>query len=112
MRANKHGISTYLNSFLNIIAVAIWLILTFYNQSFNKDDSMSMIGTEFFSAISAILLGLSTIVIANTFSLLTFVNTFTLVMVLIMGFEIITARRYNKLDNASLIAYSSVKMRV
>ena len=112
VRANKHGISVYLNSFLNIIAVAIWLILAFYNQSFNKDDSMSMIGTGFFSAISAILLGLSTVGIANTFSLLTFVNVFTLVMVLVMGFEVIKARRYNKLGNASLIAYSTVKMRV
>lgn len=70
-----------------------------------------MIGTGFFFAISAILLRLSIVSIANTFSLLTFVNVFTLVMVLIMGFEIITTRRYNKLDNMSLIAYSSVRMR-
>lgn len=112
IRANKHGIATYLNSFLNIIAVAIWLILAFYNQSFNKDDSMGMIGTGFFSAISAILLGLSSVGIANTFSLLTFVNIFTLAMVLIMGFEIIKYRRYVKLADANMIAYSTAKMRI
>lgn len=112
LRANKHGISVYLNSFLNIIAVAIWLILAFYNQSFNKDDSMSMIGTGFFSAISAILLGLSTVGNANIFSLLTFINIFTLAMVLIMGFEIIKCRRYNKLNNANMIAYSNAKVRI
>lgn len=111
-RANKHGISIYLNSFLNIIAIAIWLTLAFYNQSFNKDDSMSMIGTGFFSAISAILLGLSTVGNANTFSLLTFINIFTLMMVLIIGFESIKAKRYTKLNNTKLIAYSNVTMRI
>ena len=112
VRANKHGIATYLNSFLNIIAVSIWLILAFYNQSFNKDDSMSMIGTGFFSAISAILLGLSSVGVANTFSLLTFVNIFTLAMVLVMGFEITKYRRYVKLADAGMIAYSTAKMRI
>ncbi len=112
VRANKHGISVYLNSFLNIIAVAVWLTLAFYNQSFNKDDSMSMIGTGFFSAISAILLGLSTVGSANTDSLLTYVNIFTLLMVLVIGFESIKAKRYNKIQDASMIAYSNCKMRI
>jgi hypothetical protein len=112
VRANKHGISVYLNSFLNIIAVAIWLTLAFYNQSFNKDDSMSMIGTGFFSAISAILLGLSTVGSANTDSLLTYVNIFTLLMVLVIGFESIKAKRYSKIQDASMIAYSNCKMRI
>lgn len=111
-RANKHGVNVYLNSFLNIIAVALWLILAFYNQSFNKDDSIGMIGTGFFSAISAILLGLSLVGSSNTFSLLTLINIFTLIMVLTMGYEVITARRYAKLENASMIAYSTFKMRV
>lgn len=112
VRANKHGFAIYLNSFLNIIAVAIWLILAFYNQSFNKTDSMSMIGTGFFSAISAILLGLSTVGLANTNSLLTYVNIFTLLMVLVIGFESIKAKRYTKLEDASMIAYSNCKMRI
>ncbi len=112
VRANKQGFMSYINSFLNIIAVASWLILAFYNQSFNRDDSMGMIGTGFFSAISAILLGLSTVGFANTYSLLTYVNVFTLLMVLIMGFEIIKNRRYTKLQNASLLAYSECKIRI
>ena len=112
VRANKHGISVFLNSFLNIIAVACWLTLAFFNQSFNKDDSISMIGTGFFSAISAILLGLSLTSSGNVFSLLTMVNIFTLGMVLVMGYESIAARRAVKTSNASLTAYRTVKLRI
>ncbi len=112
VRANKHGISVFLNSFLNIIAVACWLTLAFFNQSFNKDDSISMIGTGFFSAISAILLGLSLTSSGNVFSLLTMVNIFTLGMVLVMGYESIAAKRAVKTSNAALIAYRTVKLRI
>lgn len=112
VRANKHGLSVFINSFLNIIAVAAWLILAFFNQSFNKDDSIGMIGTGFFSAISAILLGFSIVSSADTFSLLSVVNIFTLGMVLTMGYESIAARRANKIQDASLIAYRTVKIRV
>ena len=112
VRANKHGISVFLNSFLNIIAVACWLTLAFFNQSFNKDDSISMIGTGFFSAISAILLGLSLTSSGNVFSLLTMVNIFTLGMVLVMGYESIAAKRAVKTSNAALVAYRTVKLRI
>ena len=112
VRANKHGLSVFVNSFLNIIAVAIWLILAFFNQSFNNDDSISMIGTGFFSAISAILLGFSLVSNANIFSLLSVVNIFTLGMVLVMGYESISAKRANKIGDATLIAYRKVKMRI
>ena len=112
VRANKTGFSVFINSFLNIIAVAIWLILAFFNQSFNKEDSISMIGTGFFSAISAILLGLSLVSNANIFSLLTVVNIFTLCMVLIMGYESITAKRVNKMGDAISVAYKTVKVRI
>ncbi len=112
VRANKHGISVFLNSFLNIIAVACWLTLAFFNQSFNKDDSISMIGTGFFSAISAILLGLSLTSSGNVFSLLTMVNIFTLGMVLVMGYESIAAKRAIKTSNAAQVAYRTVKLRI
>ena len=112
VRANKHGISVFLNSFLNIIAVACWLTLAFFNQSFNKDDSISMIGTGFFSAISAILLGLSLTSSGNVFSLLTMVNIFTLGMVLVMGYESTAAKRAVKTSNAALVAYRTVKLRI
>ena len=112
IRANKHGISVFLNSFLNIIAVACWLILAFFNQSFNRDDSISMIGTGFFSAISAILLGLSLTSSGNVFSLLTLVNIFTLGMVLVMGYESIAAKRAIKTSNALQVAYRGAKIRI
>ena len=112
VRANKHGISVFINSFLNIIAVAIWLILAFFNQSFNKQNSISMIGTGFFSAISAILLGFSLVSNANIFSLLSVVNIFTLGMVLTMGYESIAINRAQKLNDASAVAYRTVKARV
>lgn len=112
VRANKTGLSVFINNFLNIIAVAIWLILAFFNQSFNKEDSISMIGTGFFSAISAILLGFSLSSSSNIFSLLSLINIFTLVMVLIMGYESISAKRIKSQQNASDIAYKFVRMRV
>lgn len=112
VRANKHGFSVFVNSFLNIIAVAIWLILAFFNQSYNKEDSISMIGTGFFSAISAILLGFSLSSSSNIFSLLSLINIFTLGMVLFMGYESISAKRANKLNNPVLIAYRTIKIRI
>lgn len=112
VRANKVGFTVYLNSFLNIIAVAIWLILAFFNQSFNKEDSLSMIGTGLFSAISAILLGFSMVSNANFFSLQSIINIFTLGMVLLMGYESISSRRGIKLGDTKTIAYRNVRMRI
>lgn len=112
VRANKTGIAIFFNSFLNIIAVAIWLILAFFNQSFNKEDSIGMIGTGFFSAISAILLGFSLVSNANFFSILSIINIFTLGMVLIMGYESITSNKFKNLNDATSIAYKTVKMRI
>lgn len=112
VRANKTGFSVFVNSFLNIIAVAIWLILAFFNQSFNREDSISMIGTGFFSAISAILLGFSLVSNANIFSLLSVINIFTLCMVLLMGYESISQHRAKTLEDASLMAYRTARVRV
>lgn len=112
VRANKVGFTVYLNSFLNIIAVAIWLILAFFNQSFNKEDSLSMIGTGLFSAISAILLGFSMVSNANFFSLQSIINIFTLGMVLLMGYESISCRRSVKMNDVRIVAYRSVRMRI
>lgn len=112
VRCNKHGFSVFVNNFLNIIAVAIWLILAFYNQSFNKEDSLGMIGTGFFSAISAILLGFSLVSNANLFSLLSIINIFTLAMVLVMGYESISAQNNKHISDNELVAYKIVKMRL
>ncbi len=112
VRANKSGFSVFANNFLNIIAVAIWLILAFYDQSYNNEDSIGMIGTGFFSAISAILLGFSLMSNASMFSLLTVINVFTLIMVLVMGYESIAAKRAKKVGSPSLLAYRTVKVRI
>lgn len=112
IRCNKHGFSVFVNNFLNIIAVAIWLILAFYNQSFNKEDSLGMIGTGFFSAISAILLGFSLVSNANLFSLLSIINIFTLGLVLVMGYESISAQNNKNISDNELVAYKIVKMRI
>ncbi len=112
VRANKSGFAIFLNSFLNIIAVAVWLILAFFNQSYNREDSLGMIGTGFFSAISAILLGFSLVSNANMVSILSIVNVFTLCMVLLMGYESLASKHASKLGNASLLAYRRVKMRL
>lgn len=112
VRCNKHGFSVFVNNFLNIIAVAIWLVLAFYNQSFNKEDSLGMIGTGFFSAISAILLGFSLVSNANLFSLLSIINIFTLGMVLVMGYESISAQNNKNISDNEIVAYKTIKMRI
>lgn len=93
VRANKSGMSSFIQAFINIFAVGIWMIIAFFNQSYNKQDSIGMIGTGLFAAISSILVGVSMISDANIFSLITMINIFTLAIILIMAYESIAAKR-------------------
>lgn len=40
--------STFLQSFINLFAVIIWIIIAFYNQSYANEDSLGMFGTGMF----------------------------------------------------------------
>ncbi len=112
VRANKSGMSSFIQAFINIFAVGIWMIIAFFNQSYNKEDSIGMIGTGLFAAISSILVGVSMISDANIFSLITMINIFTLAVILIMAYESIAAKRAGVKENKVAVAYRFIKLRV
>ena len=112
VRANKSGMSSFIQAFINIFAVGIWMIIAFFNQSYNKQDSIGMIGTGLFAAISSILVGVSMISDANIFSLITMINIFTLAIILIMAYESIAAKRAGVKENKVAVAYRFIKLRV
>ncbi len=112
VRANKSGMSSFIKAFINIFAVGIWMIIAFFNQSYNKQDSIGMIGTGLFAAISSILVGVSMISDANIFSLITMINVFTLAIILVMAYESIAAKRASVKENKVAIAYRFIKLRV
>lgn len=112
VRANKSGMSSFIQAFINIFAVGIWMIIAFFNQSYNKQDSIGMIGTGLFAAISSILVGVSMISDANIFSLITMINIFTLAIILIMAYESIAAKRASVKENKTAVAYRFIKLRV
>ena len=112
VRANKSGMSSFIQAFINIFAVGIWMIIAFFNQSYNKQDSIGMIGTGLFAAISSILVGVSMISDANIISLITMINVFTLGIILIMAYESIAAKRASVKENKVAMAYRFIKLRV
>lgn len=112
IRANRQGISLFLQAFVNLFAVIIWITIAFYNQSHNNEDSIGMLGTGLFGAISSILVGLSMVSDAGIFSLITMINIFTLAVILIMTYQSIAAKRANVKKDKALIAYYGVLLRI
>jgi hypothetical protein len=104
--------STFIQSYINLFAVIIWIIIAFYNQSYAGEDSLGMLGTGMFSAISATIVGLQTLSDASMFSLLTMINIFTLAVILIMTYQAIASKRAKAKNDKALIAYNGVKLRV
>ncbi|MFA6587120.1 MAG: hypothetical protein WCS91_04220 [Bacilli bacterium] len=104
--------STFLQSYINLFAVIVWIIIAFYNQSYSGEDSLEMLGTGMFSAISATIVGLQMLSDASMFSLLTMINIFTLVVILIMTYQVIAAKRAKSKNDKALIAYNGVKLRI
>lgn len=112
IRANRQGISLFLQAFVNLFAVIIWITIAFYNQSHNDEDSIGMLGTGLFGAISSILVGLSMVSDAGIFSLITMINIFTLAVILIMAYQSIAAKRAQVKKDKALIAYHGVLLRI
>lgn len=112
IRANRQGISLFLQAFINLFSVVIWIMIAFYNQSHNGEDSIGMLGTGLFGAISSILVGLSMLSDAGFFSLITMINIFTLGVILIMTYQSIAAKRARVKQNVALICYQDVLLRV
>jgi transcriptional regulator with XRE-family HTH domain len=112
VRANRQGMSLFLQAFINLFSVVIWITIAFYNQAYNSEDAIGMLGTGLFGAISSILVGISMISDANMFSLITMVNIFTLAVIMIMTWESIAAKRANILKDQVAIAYRGIKLRI
>jgi hypothetical protein len=104
--------STFLQTYINLAAVIIWIIIAFYNQSYAGEDSLGMLGTGMFSAISATIVGFQMLSDASMFSLLTMINIFTLVVILVMTYQSVAAKRANAKKDKVLIAYNGVKLRI
>lgn len=112
VRANRQGMSLFLQAFINLFAVVIWISIAFYNQSHNNEDSIGMLGTGLFGAISSILVGLSMVSDAGIFSIITMINIFTLGIIMIMTYQAIAAKRASVKNDKVMIAYNGIKLRV
>ena len=112
VRANRVGISLFLQAFINLFSVVIWIIIAFYSQSYTGEDSVGMLGTGLFGVISSMIVGLSMVSDAGIFSLITMINIFTLAVIMIMTYQAIAAKRAQVRNDKVLIAYNGIKLRV
>lgn len=112
VRANRAGMSLFLQAFINLFSVVIWIIIAFYSQSYTGEDSIGMLGTGLFGVISSMLVGLSMVSDAGIFSLITMINIFTLAVIMIMTYQSIAAKRAQVRKDKVLIAYNGIKLRV
>ncbi len=113
VRANRQGISLFLKAFINLFSVVIWVIIAFYNQTYEAgEDSIGMLGTGLFGVISSMLVGLSMVSDAGIFSLTTMINIFTLAVIMIMTYQAIASKRARMKKDSVLIAYNAIKVRV
>ena len=112
MHANRGGISLFLQAFINLFAVVIWIVIAFYDQTYHNESAIGMLGTGLFGAISSILVGLSMISEAGMFSLITMINIFTLAVILIMTVSSISAKRAKIIDDQVAISYNSAILRI
>lgn len=103
---------TFLQIYINLAAVIIWIIIGFYNQTYAGEDSLGMLGTGMFSAISATIVGFQMLSDASMFSLLTMLNVFTLAVILIMTYQAVQAKRAQAQKDKARIAYNGVKLRI
>lgn len=112
VRANRAGVSLFLQAFINLFSVVIWIIIAFYSQSYTGEDSVGMLGTGLFGVISSMLVGLSMVSDAGIFSLITMINIFTLAVIMIMTYQAIAAKRAQVRKDKVLIAYNGIKLRI
>lgn len=111
VRANRAGISLFLQAFINLFSVVIWIIIAFYSQSHTGEDSIGMLGTGLFGVISSMLVGLSMVSDAGIISIITMINIFTLAVIMIMTYQCIAAKMSSVRKDSVMIAYNSIKLR-
>jgi hypothetical protein len=71
-----------------------------------------MLGTGLFGVISSVLVGISMINDANIFSLITMINIFTLVVIMLMTFESVVSKRAKIKQDLAGVAYNTIKLRI
>lgn len=112
VRANRSGISLFLKAFINLFSVVIWIVIAFYNQSHNGEDSIGMLGTGLFGVISSMLVGLSMVSDAGIFSIITMINIFTLAVIMVMTAQSVAAKRANVRQHNPAITYNGIVLRL
>ena len=112
VRANRQGLNLFLQAFMNLFCVTIWITIAFYSQSHQGENQLGMMGTGLFAGISSILVGLSMVSDAGIISLITMINIFTLAVILIMTANCIEARTYQVKEDLVGQAFNGIKMRI
>jgi hypothetical protein len=112
IEVNRQGLSLFLQAFANLFAVIVWISIAFYDQSHNNADSIGMLGTGLFGAISSVLVGISMLNDANIFSLITMIDIFTLAVIMLMTFLAVMGKRALIKDDKLAIAYNTIKFRI
>jgi hypothetical protein len=112
LRVNRLGFNLFLQAFANLFAVIVWITIAFYDQSYNGEDAIGMLGTGLFGVISSVLIGISMISDANLFSLITMINIFTLCVIMLMAYEAIASKRSKIAKDLVGNAYNLIKLRV
>jgi hypothetical protein len=112
LRVNRFGFNLFLQAFANLFAVIVWITIAFYDQSYNGEDAIGMLGTGLFGVISSVLIGISMISDANLFSLITMINIFTLCVIMLMAYEAIASKRSKIAKDLVGNAYNIVKLRI
>jgi len=91
-----------LQAYIHLAAIILWIIIGFYNQTYVGEESLGMLGTGVFSAISAV----------SMLSFMTMINIFTPPVILIMTYQAVQAKKANARKDKALIVYNGVKLRM
>ena len=73
---------------------------------------MDMLGTGLFGVISSMIVGLSLISDSGMFSLITMINIFTLITILMMTYLSIAYQRAEIINDKDLMIYHHTKLRI
>jgi hypothetical protein len=111
VRANRGGLQLFLQAFINLFSVLIWISIAFYNQAFNHKNSLDMLGTGMFGVISSMVIGLSLLSDSGIFSLITMLNIFTFAIILYMTYLSIAFSRSKIINDKNTILYHSLKLK-
>jgi hypothetical protein len=94
LRANRNaGWNLFMQAFLTLFAVMVWCFIAYFSLTYNHEDVTGTLGAGIFSAVSSILIGVSLLSDAARISLVNMINIFALVVILMMFFVSMNAKR-------------------